>query len=1019
MSSTLSTPASPSNDVDSIQEVNRLAIQETKKSVAQDIVMTSAFNDLAYTESHFAALQHHLSDGRSLPIIVKGHLPPPHAVKDENLKMMINSVMEESDSYGMFVTDFVNLILSGADQLNYLFDMVLNLKTQVTRSVERVNLDKTAWAPEDLKVPLDAVENQLSAIERFMEQDVTEYFGKLRQQRAVKITTLSNMINGTRQLSQGLKSTLQEEEQRVIDGQFELLELKSEVKRTKAEQLRAEANMKTAEIQLADCASRQEYLERQKAEISQQSEEHLVEYLQRVAADESDFPENPETEGMLRDMQKKVSLAFKECSESEIRTAVDWNEIPKTHLVVMLPQSNSPLVAQVRGCIHTLGENRAAQRPADLVSVVSYHKQSTPSHFRSSWTTVCADPNMSEVPDPTIWENLKQLVGYGKTTHVDAAWTGAHEIISPAHSAKEDAVFLFVGVPTESGLSDDELADAVATAGKINTEARKRGACKAYFLMLSETRAHGAALEIKLQELVKAANGGETEMPSPDEESESQKFYNVASTTKEVDKCFDELLYRMNPSIKRTRIKHQIGNDKIEQALQLEKRAWANLEARRKSMLDSAAQMAKRDGQRFKDKKEMLSHRAEEMDKHYDELIEKCKSDHGRLSTYVGSITDDMEDRELDIGKLEKTIEVKEQSFATSATLGTDASSTVADLQRNKAELRAKCGGDTETLGTVLTDAMLHMEDTQVLFRTVLESFNSAARPVKTLVQSLSLNSKRTLDTVAAVFKIMEYYKKTTDLPLKLSGADRPADWAMIVSFVCGSTSEDAKIFTDIMHVEDFSFSYSSLSITARDEKMTELETKFNVGLASHFEDLQELKREREEAEEEEGAAKKRRKTLEQECGTCSADDKKEVQMNLKEVTKELQGAGNRVRTAESKYRKELCKPATMKLRGMVRQVCVAISAVYESVRLQVGMGDAEHGLAHLVDVFEKHVRRFNNQVRMLASNFLRAGVSANTDRFINRRTPEEAQEAIKGAQETLKRLSMMSRKQLMLTGGR
>merc|ERR1712025_651768 len=105
-------------------------------------------------------------------------------------------------------------------------------------------------------------------------------------------------------------------------------------------------------------------------------------------------------------------------------------------------------------------------------------------------------------------------------------------------------------------------------------------------------------------------------------------------------------------------------------------------------------------------------------------------------------------------------------------------------------------GFDVEKLNKILTYAKAHMEDGQLLYTNVLESYRMAAEPVSNMISELKQRNGSRINNVTGPRKVQEYYRQYGGLMLGTSAADAGPNWQKIVVSICPDVSEvDVKLF--------------------------------------------------------------------------------------------------------------------------------------------------------------------------------------------------------------------------------
>ena len=200
------------------------------------------------------------------------------------------------------------------------------------------------------------------------------------------------------------------------------------------------------------------------------------------------------------------------------------------------------------------------------------------------------------------------------------------------------------------------------------------------------------------------------------------------------------------------------------------------------------------------DPKKRLQDSSVELHQFFKEMQSKCVDDIAGLGREVAGQQAKVQQMNQDIEHLKSNLEIEEGKLQTISEAGS--SDKFKDQYKKNIEvLQSKYAGfDVEKMNKTLTYAKAHMEDGQLLYTNLLESYKMAAEPASNMISELKQRNGSRINNVTGPRKVQEYYRQSGGLILGVSAASAGPNWVAIVHSIC---HHETLLNTPCQHVTD------------------------------------------------------------------------------------------------------------------------------------------------------------------------------------------------------------------------
>jgi len=276
---------------------------------------------------------------------------------------------------------------------------------------------------------------------------------------------------------------------------------------------------------------------------------------------------------------------------------------------------------------------------------------------------------------------------------------------------------------------------------------------------------------------------------------------------------------------------------------------------------------------------------------------------------------------------------------------------------------RKYAGFDVERLNKLLRYAKAHMEDGQLLYMNLLESYRMVTEPIANMITQLMQRNGSRINNVTGPRKVQQYYRLDGGLGLGVSAAEAGPNWTKIVQSICPDAKEhDVRRFTDIMHLDDFCVSFAEMSDEARQERQAQLKKQLTDELAQTKQMAVFCKTTHK--------AEKALKTAKKKLSVCEVEleEAREVpdrKGDIPDLRGELVDARNTVKERQSEFddaNAELQTEMKEQFEGvmdMLKRVAQGVGEVYQNVLLVNGVTECAWSLKQMHMLFGSAVKSY------------------------------------------------------------
>jgi len=932
---------------------------------------------LAIDTYHPDKLCEQLQRARAVPAAVKNALPNPELVTDEILRKAMEEVKRECDAYSEFITDFVQKTNTSTNGLKRLAQQVILLHETSSEAIRNVHENAAPWNYDIIKPQVDLLEKRFEEVETSMKDEFHKLTEGLSKQRGHKLVELLNRINGAGNAATGFHAELAKQSESVRNQRKVVLKTTSLVKYLKLEFKRMEKGAVDLNRTHEDSKSRVREFVKLEDDLKRTEASKLGDLLEKHSRLRQPFEDQLQvsevkTDPELELLRQQTAAALQESAQLQFQVQVGLPEVePREHFVLILDTSRSmwqdEKASRLRKAVESLAHRRTASRTRgarDIVSAITFNHNADMRLWNGTW----AD-----------WLHVDQskFQSYGLwPARLDQAWEKALDVVNrvkPAAGEKIRTIFVLVtsGMPS----LDRSLPMAEIHAQQAYINASTDGnQCMGFTVLLGEQ-----VQEHKLQKLVKNMNGGEEY--TYDDRRQSHKLCLHAQNSSDIMCKFEAIISGSDTSGAVAKAKWQCSSEKIDKLqLLVNLREKQMSEQMSKTIQASTASLKRLDDSASKATERLQNSHAELLSFYKDTRV-KSQQTCVDLEEHIASTEDTIAEMQLQIETSQVEDEDEKKTLKRlEETIGTD--EFTAQMKENLQELRLKYRGfDPQLLSNLLYFAKGHLDDGQLLYMGVMQSYQMAAEPVANLLAQLKQRNGSPVNGVTGPRMVATYYRKN-GLLLGESAVDAIPNWIKIVRSICPQANDtDVSLFTEIMILNDFCYQESKAN--PEDAHEAELKTKLYDGLADTKE-MSSFKNDKVMAEFEVRRLKGKVREFENklECASGNPDrkdDRQEISENLAEASEELAEAQSDFMKANLDLQAEI-RDQFGGVLSIQRQVAVGVGFVFQGVLLANGMSDCEFSLKQLYELFGTTIKQYCLQTNTVYHSFLKDMAVVNPD---------------------------------------
>jgi len=534
--------------------------------------------------------------------------------------------------------------------------------------------------------------------------------------------------------------------------------------------------------------------------------------------------------------------------------------------------------------------------------------------------------------------------------------------VKPPAGQKIRTIFVFVtdGVPTW----DSSLRSAETHAQQAYITASTDGnQCMGFTLLLGE-QVH----EHRLQKLVQNMNGGDDQIL--DESKQAHKLCLCARDSSDIMRKFDVIIQGSDTGAV-ARAKWRCSCDKMDKLqLLVDLRTKQMAEQESKTLQASMAAMAGVDESQSQAKKRLQNHHAE-LSTFYKDARETSEQTCSDLEKQIASTEGTIKDLQLQTECRQADCKAEHEKLKTIEDTNVDEFK--AQFKKSIEELRLKYKGfDPLLLNKILTFAKGHLENGQLLYDDVMESYKMAAEPVANMIAQLKQRNGSRINEVTGPRKVQQYYRQH-GLILGKSAKDFIPNWLKIVRSICPQAADtDLNLFAESMSLNDYCFQESASN--TKDVHDARLKKKLEDELAA-TKQMKSSNTTKLKAEAKVRTSKAKVTRLENDLqGARDDPDRKDeipdISEDLKDAKNDLQDDRKDLSDATLALQAELVEEFPDIL-SIHKNVAVGVGEVFQSVLLANGMTDAQFSLERLYGLFGTTIRAYCTQTKVVYASFL------------------------------------------------
>lgn len=340
--------------------------------------------------------------------------------------------------------------------------------------------------------------------------------------------------------------------------------------------------------------------------------------------------------------------------------------------------------------------------------------------------------------------------------------------------------------------------DAAQAAKELHAVCGAKGTVSGFVMLFGDD-----TVELALNDIIRGLNGGHDRFT--DGQGNLREFCSFAGDADDVSDKFDQLSQCTDADalVAQRRFKH--ANDKSEKISVLIKRQQEDLKMRKRNMLAMMAEEQRMMQDAAGAERRSLASQWAERKNYLEEIAAGHQQTCKKIEDLIGEQQTKMRELQEEHKNACDTLETLTSIYEKVAENFTD-DKFLESARKQLEQAREKYSSmNPEKLVDVLSFAKDKMDECQIIFDAILQSFEMMCLPVENLLNQLEHSCEVDLTAYTATRKMVECYRKQGLSALDKTNFNEKANWEIIVSFHCpGASKQCLEVFTNLLTLNDF-----------------------------------------------------------------------------------------------------------------------------------------------------------------------------------------------------------------------